>query len=75
MNATLQCLTHIKRITEHILNYRDSGALKDTKKYRLSEAYSEVAWEIWREDAKKQSFSPNKFKRNHLFHLIDSRLS
>ena len=62
MNATLQCLTHIKRITEHILNYRDSGALKDTKKFRLSEAYSEVAWEIWREDAKKQSFSPNKFK-------------
>ena len=62
MNATLQCLTHIKRITEHILNYRESGALKDTKKFRLSEAYSEVASEIWKEHPKKSSFSPNKFK-------------
>ena len=63
MNATLQCLAHIKRITEHVLNYRKLGKLKDTKKCRLSEAYSEVVWEIWLPQNKsKKSFSPNRFK-------------
>ena len=63
MNATLQCLAHIKRITEYVLNYRRLGKLKDTKQYRLSDAYSEVLWEIWLpQDKSKKSFSPNRFK-------------
>ena len=63
MNATLQCLAHIKRITEHVLNYRRLGKLNDTKKCRLSEAYSEVVWQIWLpQDKSKKSFSPNRFK-------------
>ena len=63
MNATLQCLAHIKRITEYVLNYRRLGKLKDIKQYRLSDAYSEVLWEIWLpQDKSKKSFSPNRFK-------------
>ena len=64
MNATLQCLAHLKRITEHILNYREEGTIKDQKKYKLSEAYSEVVKEIWRPgDKKKKSYPPNRFKQ------------
>jgi len=64
MNATLQCLAHIKRITEHVLNYKRLGKLKDTKKTRLSEAYSEVVWKIWLpEDKSKKSFAPDRFKQ------------
>ena len=64
MNATLQCLAHIKRITEHVLNYKRLGKLKDTKKTRLSEAYSEVVWEIWLpKDKSKKSFAPDRFKQ------------
>ena len=64
MNATLQCLAHIKRITEHIINYREDKKLKDTKKFKLSEAYSEVVYEIWLpKDPKKKSFAPNRFKK------------
>ena len=64
MNANLQCLAHIKRITEHVLNYKRLGKLKDTKKTRLSEAYSEVVWEIWLpKDKSKKSFAPDRFKQ------------
>ena len=64
MNATLQCLAHVKRVTEHILNYRDEGLLKDTSKFRLSEAYSEVVQEIWLPKNKtKKSFPPDRFKK------------
>ena len=64
MNPILQCMAHIKPITEHILNLRKSGKLKDTKKYRLSEAYSEVLWEIWLpKDKQKRDFSPYRFKK------------
>ena len=64
MNATLQCLAHLKRITEHIINYREEGIIKDQKKYKLSEAYSEVVNAIWRPgDKTKRSYPPNRFKR------------
>ena len=63
MNATLQCLAHLKRITEHIINYRENGKIKDVKKYRLCEAYSEVVCEIWKKDSVKKSFAPERFKK------------
>ena len=64
MNATLQCLAHLKRITEHIINYREDGKVKDEKKYRLCEAYSEVVCSIWLpKDKTKKSFAPDRFKR------------
>ena len=63
MNATLQCLAHLKRITEHIINYRENGTIKDVKKYRLCEAYSEVVCEIWKKDSDKKSFAPERFKK------------
>ena len=64
MNATLQCLAHIKRITEHILNYRKEGKLENKKKNKLSEAYSEVVQEIWKpKDKTKKSFAPKRFKQ------------
>ena len=62
MNATLQCLAHLKRITEHIINYREEGKIKDVTKYRLCEAYSEVVCEIWKKDSPKKSFAPKRFK-------------
>ena len=62
MNATLQCLAHLKRITEHIINYREDGKIKDVTKYRLCEAYSEVVCEIWKKDSPKKSFAPSRFK-------------
>ena len=63
MNATLQCLAHLKRITEHIINYREDGKIKDNKKYKLCDAYSEVVCEIWKKDSEKKSFAPNRFKK------------
>ena len=63
MNAILQCLAHIKRISEHILNYREMGIFKDKNKFKLSEAFSEVLWEIWfPSDPNKKSFCPHRFK-------------
>ena len=64
MNATLQCLAHIKRVSERIIKYREDGEFKDVTKHRLSEVYSEVVNEIWLpEDKSKKSFAPNRFKK------------
>ena len=62
MNATLQCLAHIKRISEHILNYKKNNKFNDSKKYRLSSAYAEVVEGIWLPKNNEKSFAPYDFK-------------
>ena len=64
MNATLQCLAHIKRVSDHILNYKKNGKFKDdkNKKYRLSSAYADVLEGIWCPKNNERSYAPNKFK-------------
>ena len=42
MNATLQCLAHIKIISEHIINYKRNGKLEDNGKFKLSRVYADV---------------------------------
>ena len=64
MNATLQCLAHIKKVSEQVINYRENGKFKeDKKKYQLSSVYADVLKGIWFPDNKKAiSFAPNEFK-------------
>ena len=64
MNATLQCLAHIKKVSEQVINYRENGKFKeDKKKYQLSSVYADVLKGIWFPDNTKAiSFAPNEFK-------------
>ena len=63
MNATIQCLAHIKRVSNHIINSRENGELKDTKKYQLTSVYADVLKGIWFPENNAKSFAPNKFKK------------
>jgi len=63
MNATLQCLAHIKKISDHIVNYKRNKKFTDAKKYRLTKAYAEVVNGIWFPEEGKRSFAPNEFKK------------
>jgi ubiquitin C-terminal hydrolase len=63
MNATLQCLAHIKKISDHIVNYKRNKKLTDAKKYKLTKAYAEVVNGIWFPEEGKRSFAPNEFKK------------
>ena len=62
MNATLQCLAHIKDISEHIINYRKNNKFNDIKKYQLSSVYAEIVDNIWFPKKGQKSFPPKKFK-------------
>ena len=57
MNATLQCLSNTKTLTEHFLtNYR-----KDSKKIMANEYYK-VLKNLWDVDSVQKSYSPTSFK-------------
>ena len=64
MNATLQCLAHIKRVSDHILNYKKNEKFKKdiNKKYRLVTAYADVVEGIWFPKNNEKSYAPHKFK-------------
>ena len=62
MNATLQCLAHIKIISEHIINYKRNGKLEDNGKFKLSRVYADVLEGIWFPKENQKSYSPNNFK-------------
>lgn len=62
MNATLQCLAHIKIIAEHMINYKASKFSKDKEKYKLSSAFADVVEGIWLPKENEKSFAPSKFK-------------
>ena len=57
MNATLQCLSNTKKLTEYFLkNYK-----KDPNKKMVNEYY-EVLKNLWDTNSKEKAYSPNSFK-------------
>ena len=62
MNATLQCLAHVQKLTYHLLSSDiKSKLLQDKRKYRLSSAYLEVCENLW-QSKNITYYSPNHFK-------------
>ena len=62
MNATLQCLAHIQRLTHYLLNSETKKKISSDKiKYKLTSAYLTVLENLWQNKNIKY-FSPNKFK-------------
>ena len=57
MNATLQCLSNSKQLTEYFLN----NYIKDSNKVMANEYY-EVLRNLWNPDSIISSYSPNSFK-------------
>ena len=57
MNATLQCLSNSKKLTEYFLEQFK----KDTNKIMTNEYY-EVLKNLWNVDSKEKAYSPNSFK-------------
>ena len=67
MNATLQCLSNTKKLTEYFLNIHQQIPNKN-----MSNEYHEVLSHIWDRKNNNKSYSPNSFKEelskeNHLF--------
>ena len=62
MNATLQCLAHIQRLTHYLLNSETKKKISSDKiKYKLTSAYLTVLENIWQNKNIKY-YSPNQFK-------------
>ena len=62
MNATLQCLAHIQRLTYHFLNTETKKKISSNKtKYKLTSAYLTVLENLWQNKNIKY-YSPNEFK-------------
>ena len=62
MNATLQCLAHIQRLTHHLLNSENKKKIFfNTIKYKLSSAYLTVLENLW-QNKNINYYSPNQFK-------------
>ena len=62
MNATLQCLAHIQRLTYHLLNSETKKKISSNKtKYKLTSAYLTVLENLWQNKNIKY-YSPNQFK-------------
>ena len=59
MNATLQCLAHIQKLTKNLLNSQKKYA--NNNNYLLTNAYIEVLKNIWQNKTIKD-YSPNNFK-------------
>ena len=57
MNATLQCLSNSKKLTEYFLEQFK----KDTNKIMTNEYY-EVLKNLWNVESKEKAYSPNSFK-------------
>ena len=63
MNATLQCLAHIKKISDIILLIIKEIKSLQMLKYRLTKAYAKVVNGIWFPEEGKRSFAPKEFKK------------
>ena len=62
MNATLQCLVHIQKLTNYFLNpEKQQKILSNKKKYKLTNAYFEVLKNLWKNNSIK-FYSPVDFK-------------
>ena len=58
MNATLQCMSNTKKLTDYFLNNFKNG---DPNKIMTNEYYK-VIKNLWNRDNNKKSYSPNSFK-------------
>ena len=59
MNASLQCLSNTKELTEYFLNkYKE----KDRNKQKMSHEYHKIIRHLWDEKSNNTSYSPNSFK-------------
>ena len=59
MNASLQCLSNTKELTEYFLkNYKE----KDKNIQIMSHEYHRVLRHLWDENSKEKAYSPNSFK-------------
>ena len=62
MNATLQCLAHVQRLTYYLLKPEIKSKLSlNNYKYKLSNAYLTVLENLW-QNKNIQYYSPNEFK-------------
>ena len=62
MNATLQCLAHIQRLTYYLLNSETKKKISSDKiKYKLTSAYLTVLENLW-QNKKIKYYSPTQFK-------------
>ena len=63
MNATLQCLAHIQKLTYYLLNSEIKTKLSLNKyKYQLSDSYLTVLENLW-QNKNIQYYSPHEFKQ------------
>jgi len=61
MNATIQCLAHIKQLTKYLLNIQNTNEIIDKKKYKLTYSYIEVLNNLWLNN-NINNYSLNNFK-------------
>ena len=57
MNATLQCLSNTKKLTEYFLN-----KYKEDPNKKMANEYCEVLKNLWDTNSKEKAYSPNSFK-------------
>ena len=57
MNATLQCLSNTRKMTEFFLNYYKNDSNKT-----MSKEYYKVVKHLWDVNSNQKSYSPNSFK-------------
>ena len=62
MNATIQCLAHIIKLTKYLLNVRNINKIvSDKNKYKLTNSYIEILNNIWL-NYSINYYSPDNFK-------------
>ena len=64
MNATLQCLAHIRKLTKFLLNFQNTNKM-DGNKYKLTKFFKEVLDNLWLNDKINNYlnyYSPDNFK-------------
>ena len=62
MNATIQCLAHVERLTKYLLaNENIQNILSNKNKYKLTNSYIEVLMNLWL-NKNINYYSPNNFK-------------
>ena len=63
MNATIQCLAHVQKLTYYFLDSENKIKLSlDENKYELSLAYLTVVENLWQKNNETKYYAPNEFK-------------
>ena len=63
MNATLQCLADIKKISEYFINLRKDKKFTDNNKYKLSKEYSSILNRLYFSEENKKYIAPYEFRK------------